>query len=49
MCTNEIFLYHINTTGGKNLGKNEKGTLCGSPTVQVYEDFQEFTPEPQKS
>lgn len=43
MCTNEIFLYHINTTGGKSLAKNQKGTLCGSHTVQVYEDFRELT------
>ena len=48
MCTNEIFLYHINTTGGKSLAKNQKGTLCGSHTVQVYEDFRELTPELHK-
>lgn len=48
MCTNEIFLYHINTTEGKSLAKNQKWTLCGSHTVQVYEDFRGLTPELHK-
>lgn len=31
MCTNEIFIYRINATGGKTLGKNEKGTCVVAP------------------